>query len=141
MTDLLDQASSLVSLYIIAIVFWLTLVIWRERKKQDNEFMRYDTFSFCNNWCIGHFIHYFALGLVAPDLWYISLVTGILFELAEIPMGMFFSKYVDSKLVADTITNSSGLLLGCIVSKHFEYIPVTKIPGTEKLANYLISIR
>jgi len=136
MSSLETQATSFVSLYVIGLVFWVTIVLIREKQGKDNTFMRRQTLPCCNNWCISHFLHYFALGYLAPSYWKLALALGILFEVAEIPLS-FFSQYVDSKPLADPITNSVGLYFGVLLSK---YIPLNvglHIPGSSILVPYL----
>ncbi len=111
-----NQTIAFFGIYIISLVFWITLVIHREVSGSDNEFMRHNTLSVCNNWCIGHFLQYLALGFFAPRYFKEALFIGIFFEILEIPLGLYLSKYIDSKIIEDTITNTSGLLIGLALS-------------------------
>ena len=55
---------------------------------------------------------------MAPDyFWYLVLI-GFLFEIAEIGLNKF-SKYIDSKIVEDTMVNTSGLIFGLILFKFY----------------------
>jgi len=108
------QTKNIVILYLISITFWLSLVIYRECYKKDIKILRNDVISGCNGWCIGHFIHYLFLGYCAPDYWKELILIGIAFEIIEIPLNNM-SRYIDSKLIEDTITNSLGVIAGYII--------------------------
>lgn len=114
-----NQIKNAVILYIISIFFWGSMVIYREIKKQDVAILRKNIFGNLNGWSLLHFIHYTALGYMAPDyFWYLVLI-GFLFEIAEMGLNKF-SKYIDSKIVEDTMVNTSGLIFGVIL---FNFYP------------------
>ena len=92
-------------------LFWLSVVIYREIKREDVMVLRKKTFFGRNGWGLAHFIHYFVLGYHCPDYWKLALVIGILFEALEYPLSKI-SKYIDSNMVQDTITNTAGLAAG-----------------------------
>ena len=113
------QIYNIITLYAISIVFWLFLVFYREYNKTDVNILRKCVIpKICNGWCFLHFIHYTFLGYLAPDYWKSLIVIGIIFELIEIPLN-HLSKYIDSKLIMDTITNSSGVIFGLLLYKIF----------------------
>tara|TARA_Y100001970_G_C14016238_1_gene741068 strand:+ start:408 stop:788 length:381 start_codon:yes stop_codon:yes gene_type:complete len=92
-------------------LFWLSVVIYREIKREDVMVLRKKTFFGRNGWGLAHFIHYFVLGYHCPDYWKLALVIGILFEAIEYPLSKI-SKYIDSNPIQDMITNSAGLAAG-----------------------------
>ena len=98
----------------IVVVFWLSIVFYRQFYNVDLEFLRNDIFPNCNGWCIGHFFHYALLGFFAPSYWWIFMIVGFIFEFIEMFLGKF-SKYIDSKVIDDTLTNSAGVLFGLFV--------------------------
>ena len=110
------QIRNILIIYTITVTFWVSLVLYREFKKQDVEILR-KSFEFLqtnlnlNGWSLLHFINYMLLGLFAPHYWKELIVIGFIFELIEIPLGKV-SKYIDSKIVSDTIVNSLGVVAG-----------------------------
>ena len=55
------------------------------------------------------------------------IIVGILFEIIEIPLNKF-SKYIDSKLIEDSLTNSLGVFSGLLLYNLFpNYIDLFKI--------------
>ena len=117
------QLRYLLGLYAIGFTFWVVLVVWREVQQRDAQWMRrtyvpgVPVVGDVNGRALGHFLHYLCLGFFAPDLWPWAALAGFAFELSEIPMGRFLSSYVDSKIVEDTVTNSTGLLLGVLLRR------------------------
>jgi len=112
-------SSDMIAIIIInvtVVIFWLTIVFYRQWKKRDLKWMRDDIYPLCNGWCIGHFIHYMMLGIFAPKYWYIFMFAGFIFELIELFLGKF-SKYIDSKIVDDTLTNSAGVIVGLLIGR------------------------
>lgn len=101
-------------IYAITITFWLSLVIYREMKKEDIMILRRDYLK-VNGWSIMHFLNYAALGYFAPSYWKHLIVIGFLFEVAEIPLNRV-SNYIDSKIVSDTLVNSLGVIFGYFMS-------------------------
>ena len=102
------------------ILFWISVVIYRERQGKDVEclrrpIVRIGSFS-CNGWCTLHFLQYMLMGFLAPSYWKWLILMGIGFELIEIPLSKM-SQFIDSKLIADTLTNTLGILTGVILRK------------------------
>ena len=112
------ELRNIIILYGIAILYWLILVIYREFSKSDIHILRKNIIFKCNGWCISHFLHYLLLGYCAPRYWLFLILIGIIFEIIEIPLNKV-SKYIDSKLIEDSITNSLGVICGVILSKIF----------------------
>jgi hypothetical protein len=96
------------------LTIWILLVIYREKTSHDISFLRKIFFPNCNGWCMLHFMHYTFLSYFAPNYWKELIFMGIIFEVAEIYMNNL-SKYIDSKLLEDTITNSLGIIFGKIL--------------------------
>ena len=115
----LNEIKNICILYLLSIIIWLLLVIYREITKRDIDCLRTNIFFKCNGWCIGHFIHYVLLGYFAPNFIGILIILGILFELLEIPLNKA-SKYIDSKLVQDSIVNTIGLMVGYYIHKYMK---------------------
>ena len=67
---------------------------------------------------MSHFLHYLILGYCAPRYWLFLIIIGIIFEIIEIPLNKV-SKYIDNKLIKDSITNSLGVISGVILYKIF----------------------
>tara|TARA_B100001287_G_scaffold276826_1_gene289819 strand:+ start:6672 stop:7067 length:396 start_codon:yes stop_codon:yes gene_type:complete len=111
------QIENIIIIYGLVILFWIITVIWREYKKKDIMLFRKKILYIFNGWSVLHFINYTFLGYFAPFYLKEVIILGILFELLEIPMGMLISKYIDSKLILDTIVNTSGALLGYLLYK------------------------
>lgn len=115
------QIRAVIYVYAIAIIFWLTLVVWREVNQKDVKWMRQvyvedvPVVDELNGWAIGHFLNYLVLGFLAPQLWPYIAAAGVAFELLEVPMGAVVSKYIDSKLIEDTIVNTTGLAIGVLL--------------------------
>ena len=114
------QIRNIIILYCISVFYWITLVIYREIKQKDIKVLRKNIILNCNGWCMSHFIHYLILGYCAPKYWIQLIIIGIIFELIEIPLNNL-SKYIDIKLLADTFTNSLGVMIGVILFKLFPY--------------------
>lgn len=112
------EITNLLIIYIIGIIYWLTLVFWREYNGKDVLFLRKDLFYKCNGWCISHLIHYIVLAYVAPSYWLPLIVIGFLFEVAESYLNKA-SSFIDCKLVEDTITNTIGVIIGLIFFNFF----------------------
>ena len=100
------------------IYYWLLLVLYREINKTDINILRNNIIFKCNGWCVSHFIHYMVLGFLAPNYWMFIIMIGILFEIIEIPLNTL-SKYIDSKLLEDTITNTLGVIVGVLFHNIF----------------------
>jgi hypothetical protein len=109
-----NQLKSILVINIIVITFWISIVIYRQTQNIDVGWMRDDIFPSCNGWCVGHFIHYTLLGFFAPSYWWVFMLIGHLFEYVEMILGNY-SKYIDSKVVDDTLTNSAGVLVGLLI--------------------------
>lgn len=112
------ELRNIIILYGIAILYWITLVIYREITKKDINILRKNIILNCNGWCMSHFLHYLILGYCAPRYWLFLIIIGIIFEIIEIPLNKA-SKYIDSKLIKDSITNSLGVISGVILYKIF----------------------
>ena len=67
---------------------------------------------------MSHFLHYIVLGYLAPNYWMLIIMIGILFEVVEIYLNKL-SKYIDSKLIEDTITNTLGVIFGVLIYNIF----------------------
>ena len=67
---------------------------------------------------MSHFFHYLLLGYCAPKYWLYIILISILFEIIEIPLNTL-SKYIDSKLIEDSIINILGVIIGIILYKIF----------------------
>ena len=111
------QIENIIIIYGLVILFWIITVIWREYKKKDIMILRNKILYIFNGWSILHFVNYVLLGYFAPFYLKWVIIIGIIFEFVEIPMGMFISKYIDSKLILDTLVNTSGVLLGYLLYK------------------------
>ena len=114
------QIRNIIILYSISVLYWLILVIYREVRQKDIKILRNNIILNCNGWCMSHFIHYLILGYCAPKYWIHLIFIGILFEIIEIPLNNI-SKFIDSKLISDTITNSLGIIIGVLLYKLFPY--------------------
>ena len=111
------QIENIIIIYGFVILFWIITVIWREYKNKDIVLFRKKILYIFNGWSLLHFINYAFLGYFAPFYLKEVIILGILFELLEIPMGMLISKYIDSKLLLDTVVNTIGALLGYLLYK------------------------
>ena len=121
------QIKNILFLYLISILFWISLVIYRERKLKDINFLRMFFFPKCNGWCVLHFIHYTFLSYFAPKYWKQLIVIGILFEFIELILNKY-SNYIDSKLLEDSITNSLGVIFGLFLfNLHPHNIDIIKL--------------
>jgi hypothetical protein len=121
------QIKNILFLYLISILFWISLVIYRERKLKDINFLRMFFLPKCNGWCVLHFIHYTFLSYFAPKYWKQLIVIGILFEFIELILNKY-SNYIDSKLLEDSITNSLGVIFGLFLfNLHPHNIDIIKL--------------
>lgn len=105
------QLENIIIVYGLVIVFWVCATIWREVNNKDIEILRNELFGL-NGWSLLHFINYILLGYLAHDYLIQIIILGALFEILEIPLGIYVSKYIDSKFVKDTIVNSIGAIIG-----------------------------
>ena len=112
------EIRNIIIIFSISILYQITLVIYRELTKKDIKILRENVIFKCNGWCISHFFHYLILGYIAPTYWKELILIGIIFEIIEIPMNKI-SKYIDSKLIEDSITNSLGIIIGIVLFKMF----------------------
>ena len=108
------EISNIIFLYSINLIYWLLTVFYREFTKNDLLFLKKQFIFNCDGWCMNHIIHYTLLGYFAPNYWKHVIFIGIIFELIEIPLNKV-SKYIDSKVIKDTIFNSFGILIGKIL--------------------------
>jgi len=109
---------NIIIVYGIVIVFWISLTVWREMNGRDIKILRKELFGL-NGWSILHFINYIFLGYLAPDYVVQVIILGAIFELMEVPLGMYVSKYIDAKFVKDTIVNSVGVISGYLIYKKY----------------------
>ena len=112
------QVENIIIVYGIVLVFWISLTIWREINKKDVKILRKEIFGM-NGWSLLHFINYIFLGYFAPDYLIQVIILGAVFEIMEIPLGMYVSKYIDAKFVKDTIVNSVGAISGYLIYKKY----------------------
>ncbi len=112
------EISNIIIIFTIGVSYWLLLVLYREINKKDINILRNNIIFKCNGWCMSHFIHYIVLGYLAPTYWLHVIVIGILFEVVEIYLNKL-SKYIDSKLFIDTITNILGVIIGILIYNMF----------------------
>ena len=112
------QVENIIIVYVIVLVFWISLTIWREINKKDVKILRKEIFGL-NGWSLLHFINYIFLGYFAPDYLIQVIILGAVFEIIEIPLGMYVSKYIDAKFVKDTIVNSVGAISGYLIYKKY----------------------
>ena len=115
------QVRNIIVIYTITILFWISLVLYRECQKKDVTILRRSVQFLnlnLNGWSLLHFINYMFLGFFAPDYWKELIVIGFLFELAEIPLSEM-SQFIDSKIFSDTIVNSLGVLAGYGLKRSF----------------------
>ena len=110
------QLKNAIIIFGAGISYWLSLVFYREYNKRDVIILRKNIIFKCNGWCVSHFVHYLLLGYFSPKYYRQIIVTGIVFEIIEIPLNRL-SKYIDSKLVEDSVTNTMGILTGLLLSK------------------------
>ena len=114
------QSKNAMLIYGLGLIYWITLVLYREITQQDIHVLRKNMItinkSTCNGWCVSHFIHYLLLGYFAPKYWLYFILIGLLFEIMEIPLN-HVSKYIDSKIIEDTVTNSMGVITGLCLHK------------------------
>lgn len=101
-----------------SVTYWLSIVIYREYIGCDILILRKNIIAGCNGWCVGHFFQYLALGYFSPKYFCYFIVIGIAFEFLEIALHRL-SKYIDSKLLEDSITNTLGILTGVFLSNMF----------------------
>jgi uncharacterized protein YacL len=112
------EISNIIIIFTIGVLYWLLLVLYREINKKDISILRKNIIFKCNGWCISHFIHYMILGFLAPNYWMLIIMIGIFFEVVEIYLNKL-SKYIDSKLFIDTITNTLGVIFGVLIYNIF----------------------
>ena len=112
------EIRNIIIIFSIGISYWITLVIYRELTQKDIKILRKNIIFKCNGWCLSHFFHYLILGYLAPTYWKELICIGIIFEIIEIPMNKM-SKYIDSKLIEDSLTNSLGIIIGLAIWKMF----------------------
>lgn len=112
------EVENIIIVYGIVIVFWVSVTIWREINKRDIKILRKGMFGL-NGWSMLHFINYIFLGYLAPNYVMQVIILGAIFELMEVPLGMYVSKYIDAKFVKDTIVNSVGAILGYLIYKKY----------------------
>lgn len=112
----MNEILNIIIINVVVVIFWLGIVFYRQTNNVDVDFMRNDIFKNCNGWCVGHFIHYTLLGFFAPSYWWLFMLIGHVFEYIEMFLGQY-SKYIDSKVVDDTLTNSAGVLFGLLLNK------------------------
>ena len=112
------EISNIIIIFTIGVSYWLLLVLYREINKKDINILRNNIIFKCNGWCMSHFIHYMVLGFLAPNYWMFIIMIGILFEVVEIYLNKL-SKYIDSKLFEDTITNTLGVIIGVLIYNIF----------------------
>ena len=110
------QIENVIIVYGFVLVFWISLTIWREMNKRDVKILRKELFGL-NGWSLLHFINYIFLGYLAPDYVIVVIILGAIFEIMEIPLGMYISKYIDAKFVKDTLVNSVGVISGYLIYK------------------------
>jgi len=111
-----NQIWNIIIINIIVILFWISIIVYRQVCDVDVNIMRDNVFNNCNGWCVGHFIHYALLGFFAPSYWWLFMLIGHIFEYVELFLGKYF-KYIDSKVVDDTLTNSAGVLCGLLLNR------------------------
>ena len=114
------QVKNILFLVASGLTFWILLVIYRENTSHDISFLRKIFTPNCNGWCMLHFMHYTLLSYFAPNFWKELIFMGITFEVAEIYLNNL-SKYIDSKLLEDTITNTLGIIFGILLFKKFPH--------------------
>ena len=112
------QIENVIIVYGIVVVFWISLTMWREMNKKDVKILRKELLGL-NGWSLLHFINYIFLGYLAPDYVVQVIILGAIFEIMEIPLGMYVSKYIDAKFVKDTIVNGVGAILGYLIYKKY----------------------
>tara|TARA_B000000475_G_scaffold123971_1_gene100183 strand:- start:613 stop:1011 length:399 start_codon:yes stop_codon:yes gene_type:complete len=112
------QIENVIIVYGFVLVFWISLTIWREMNKRDVKILRKELFGL-NGWSLLHFINYIFLGYLAPDYVIVVIILGAIFEIMEIPLGMYISKYIDAKFVKDTLVNSVGVISGYLIYKKY----------------------
>lgn len=110
------EVRNIIIIYGISIIYWITLVFYREYFNRDIKLLRKNVVLNCNGWCLSHFFNYLALGYCAPSYIIELIIIGIIFELIEIPLNSI-SKYIDSKLIEDTFVNTLGILMGALIYK------------------------
>ena len=110
------QVRNILILFGISLTYWLFLVFYREFLNQDILMLRKNIIFGCNGWCLSHFLHYLFLGYMAPKYWLYIILIGMLFEIIEIPLNKL-SKYIDSKIILDSLTNTLGVITGLILYK------------------------
>lgn len=104
------QIKSIIIIYTITIIFWLSLVAYREYHNRDIQLLR-ETYYKCDGWCLLHFFNYILLGFFAPKYWKQIAVIAFTYEILEIYFHKF-SQFIDSKIINDTIINTTGLFVG-----------------------------
>ena len=82
------QIENVIIVYGFVLVFWISLTIWREMNKRDVKILRKELFGL-NGWSLLHFINYIFLGYLAPDYVIVVIILGAIFEIMEIPLGMY----------------------------------------------------
>lgn len=112
------QIINIVLLYLLSIIGWLSLVVYREITQKNIEILNKKIIGDCDFWCIGHFIHYILLTYFAHNFWWILIIIGYIFEIFELYLNNL-TKYIKGKIIKDTITNSLGVLVGYILYQIF----------------------
>ena len=112
------ELTNLFIIYFIGFIYWLILVFLREYRRTEIICLRKNILHKCNGWCISHLLHYLVLAYLAPSYWLLLIFIGFLFELNEYYISKV-SKYIDSKIIEDTITNTIGVILGLILYNLF----------------------
>jgi len=105
------EIRNIIIVYGIGLIYWISLVLYREFTNKDIDFLRINRFLNCNGWCISHFFHYIVLGYCAPNYWIYIIFIGIIFECIEFGLNNI-SPFIDSKIIEDTIINTIGVLFG-----------------------------
>lgn len=113
-----NQIKYAIIIYLLTLIFWITLVCYREYNNTDIYFLR-DVYYDCDGWCLLHFFNYILLGFFAPDYWKEILFIAVAYEFVEMILNKTVSKYIDAKLVSDTIINTTGLFVGIGLHKTF----------------------
>jgi len=116
------QIKSIIVIYIISIIFWISLVVYREYNNIDVEILRYPLITYrdrnFNGWGLLHFLSYISIGYYAKLYWKWPAIIGVMFEGIEYILNKTTSRFIDSKPIEDSIANLSGLFIGYKLSNN-----------------------
>ena len=119
--------------YLPDFLFWSSINYYRNIKNRDVKILRNNYFLNVSGWEILHFISYLLKGIFFGKKYFIHFISiGLIFEFFELFVQenseYLNIKFVDSQVITDTIVNSLGYIVGCIIIYFlFKNKPLIKI--------------